>query len=290
MSLRSLACSLVALGVATLAISTRAAAQDDQARAQARALYESGARAYAAGDYQTAVDSFLRAYALHPQASLLFNAAQVRRQQGYGHCRDAVEYYQRYLGASPNASDRTEVDQAMAELRDCVAREEREIGPREPEPPATTTAHGTTTTAPGHPRAEAATASDTSSEARRAPVRRSEVRDRGDDSAPIGSTLGWVSIAAGGVGLAVGTTAWVLAALKRDRLEERCADRACLPPVWGDVDEYETLRAIAFVGLAVGGALALGGIGLVVLTSGTDDDARVRVGLTPRALLVRVAF
>lgn len=76
----------------------------DLAEMEARALFSAAVAAYDAGRYEDALDSFERAYARSGRAELLFNVGQcldrLRRDE------EAVDAFERYLAALPNAENR----------------------------------------------------------------------------------------------------------------------------------------------------------------------------------------
>src|SRR5689334_25429236 len=63
---------------------------------QARDLYAEGSRLYDQADYAGAIAAFEKAYAAYPAPALLFNLAQAHRLLGPAHCREALDYYERY--------------------------------------------------------------------------------------------------------------------------------------------------------------------------------------------------
>ncbi|MEM7606759.1 MAG: hypothetical protein AAF411_15495 [Myxococcota bacterium] len=97
------------------------AAADDQspidARAddEAREIFEAGEASYRRGDYRRALDYFRHAYSLSPRPELLFNignAAERARED-----ETAIEYYERYLEALPDAENRQMVERRLTALR-----------------------------------------------------------------------------------------------------------------------------------------------------------------------------
>jgi hypothetical protein len=87
--------------------------------------YAAGQKAYAAHDYLGAAKHFTTAYALEPDPAYLFNIAQSYRLGN--DCKNAAEYYQRYLDSAqdpPNAGDvrsKLEEQRACAKQRDARA-------------------------------------------------------------------------------------------------------------------------------------------------------------------------
>lgn len=64
---------------------------------EAKRVFGVGAKAYAAGDYQAAVESFEKAYSLAPRTNILYNWAQAERLSG--DCASAIGLYERFLAA-----------------------------------------------------------------------------------------------------------------------------------------------------------------------------------------------
>jgi hypothetical protein len=92
-------------------------------------------------------------------------------------------------------------------------------------------------------------------------------------------TIGWASIAVGGAGTAVGVATGLLAAKRRDSLDERCMGDVCPESAQGEHDTYRSLRTVSFVGYGVG-LLGVGlGATLLLTSSGanaSDEPAGVR--------------
>ncbi len=66
------------------------------------------------GRYEEAVAAFRRAYEVKADARLLFDIAECYREMGA--VDQALFYYDRYLAGWPDAFDRAEVDEKVAEL------------------------------------------------------------------------------------------------------------------------------------------------------------------------------
>jgi len=73
-----------------------------------------GHRLYRLGRYEEAVDAFRRAYEVKPDARLLYDIAECYREVGA--VNQALFYYDRYLAGWPDAYDRAEVEEKIAEL------------------------------------------------------------------------------------------------------------------------------------------------------------------------------
>jgi tetratricopeptide (TPR) repeat protein len=92
----------------------------EQRRTQAKAKYERGADAYAAGRYKDAVALFLAADKLSPSAPLSFNIA--RAEERLGDSAGALRWYRDYLRRSPNVQNAAEVRAAIAALASTLAK------------------------------------------------------------------------------------------------------------------------------------------------------------------------
>lgn len=94
---------------------------DDQA---ARLLYDRGAEALQAGDYQTALDRFQQAYDLSHRAVLLYNIGttldRLRRD------RDALAAFQQFLEDVPDHPRRAEVQARVTALSAAIAEQDRQ--------------------------------------------------------------------------------------------------------------------------------------------------------------------
>ena len=98
--------------------------------------YEKGQRAYDVGKYADAIDEYAKVYEIGGNPSMLFNIAQAYRlnnQPG-----EAVRFYRRYLQRSPNAPNRADVDQKIAELEKIEEKPRAATPPPPPSPPAPT--------------------------------------------------------------------------------------------------------------------------------------------------------
>lgn len=73
-----------------------------------------GHRLYRLGRYEEAVAAFRRAYEVKADARLLYDIAECYREVGA--VDQALFYYDRYLAGWPDAFDRAEVEEKVAEL------------------------------------------------------------------------------------------------------------------------------------------------------------------------------
>lgn len=97
----------------------------------------------------------------------------------------------------------------------------------------------------------------------------------GAQAQPWTRTAGWVAIAAGGAGIALGTLGAVLTLQKRGEMDDSavCEGVRCAPERVDLVDAYNTRRTLALVGLIGGAALAGAGTALVLLEGRTEAPA-----------------
>lgn len=109
----------------------QAAAQDSPSSsrdAEARALFEAGRVAFGDGRFEDALSYFQRSHELSGRPELLYNIAttadRLRRE------REAVEAFEGYLAAVPDAPNRREVEGRLRVLREEIAREETETAER----------------------------------------------------------------------------------------------------------------------------------------------------------------
>jgi len=132
-TLQNVVVSLV-LGAATGAT---AQADDALVNDDARAAFREAAQRYNAGEFERAAQLFERAYELTGRPNMLFNIAQAYRLAGPTQCHRAYAYYDRYLHEVPNAPNRSEVEERLAELAPCAPKR---VEPTPQPPPAATEA------------------------------------------------------------------------------------------------------------------------------------------------------
>jgi tetratricopeptide (TPR) repeat protein len=92
----------------------------EQRRIDAKAQYQQGAEAYAAGHYKDAVDLFLAADRLAPSAPLSFNIARAYEKLDDG--SGALRWYRDYLRRNPAATNATSVRASIATLAGALAK------------------------------------------------------------------------------------------------------------------------------------------------------------------------
>lgn len=88
-----------AIFVAVIASAGSAVADDHKHEADEHA--RRGVALYKLGKYAEAIDEFEVAYVLYPSDTLLYNLGQSHRQ--LDHCREAIDYYHRFLDGQPDS-------------------------------------------------------------------------------------------------------------------------------------------------------------------------------------------
>jgi tetratricopeptide (TPR) repeat protein len=89
---------------------------------QARASFDAGRAALEAGRTEEALADFQEAYRLSGRGELLYNIGMV--QERLHHDRPALEAFERYLDAVPDASNRASVEDRIRTLREEIARDD----------------------------------------------------------------------------------------------------------------------------------------------------------------------
>ncbi|UQA56039.1 PEGA domain-containing protein [Polyangium aurulentum] len=121
---RALVLTSIALASALCLLPASAAAQqgnDKAADEQAKALFNAGAQAYAAGRYTAAVQAFEGAYKKAPRPAILFSMAQAHRRQYFidkkpENLQQAIRNYRLYLDQVPQGGRRADAASALSEL------------------------------------------------------------------------------------------------------------------------------------------------------------------------------
>ena len=195
---------------------------------QARQFYAQGKAQYEAKDYLGALDDFEHSYALTRSTALLFDIAQAHRLAGSGHCAASRRYYRSYLELEPEAENKREVDERLAEIAGCADAEEQAAAADAKRAAAAAT----------QPNASPATSANTA-----APL------NPPSHSTPV------VAVLTTGVGAALLVTGAVLYFRARQRFHE--AERTCPCPE-GSFSDWQKLTNLSY------GLMAVGGAGVVV--------------------------
>lgn len=91
---------------------------DEQKKAEAKTLYDEGLKHYNLAEYDSAIDKFKRAYAISSAVGLLFNIAQSYRLKK--DWEQASNFYLTYLRLKPDAPNRVDVEQRIAEMQKMI--------------------------------------------------------------------------------------------------------------------------------------------------------------------------
>ena len=91
-------------------------------------------------------------------------------------------------------------------------------------------------------------------------------------------TLAWISLGAGGVGVALGGVMAGLALGKRSELKDAGCGTTCPHEKQADVDSLDRLRVVSSVGFIAGGVLA--GAGIVLLLTSPSSEHQVGAAFT----------
>src|SRR5258708_18829957 len=101
-----------------LVLAARVAVADD-GRRDADAQGRRGVALYKLGRYGEAIAEFEQAYVLYPSDTLLYNLGQSHRQ--LDHCREALDYYRRFLDGQPDAPLAAKVGELIRPLEHACA-------------------------------------------------------------------------------------------------------------------------------------------------------------------------
>ena len=251
---------IVVVSMACLAGTSGVRAQSSSSRdariAQAKKAFASGTRAYADGDFETALARFQRAYQLTGSPDLLYNIATVsdrlRRDE------EALEAYEGYLEARPQSVDREHVEGRIEVLRAAIeARHRAEI--------------------------------DAEIEARKAAV---EAAARIKAERPLTQYVGpgpgpWITIGAGGATLVAGAVLFGLG--QRDQNKVENAEPGSSYSSVQEMAERGPRRTKAGIALmSVGGAAVIGGV--VWQLTGGHEEAMPEVSIGPSGISVKGRF
>jgi len=105
------------LALALLVVATPAAADapSQSDHDLALALFKHSDEAYKRGDFRGAVSDLEKAYSLEAEPILLYNLG--RAYEGLGDTKNAIDAYDRYLKAKPDADDRGAIEARLTTLR-----------------------------------------------------------------------------------------------------------------------------------------------------------------------------
>ena len=240
----------------TAAVDAQSSASREARIAQAKKAFTSGTRAYANGDFETALRSFQRAYELTESPDLLYNIATVSDRMRLDD--EALEAYEGYLAARPKSADREHVESRIEVLRAALeARDRAEL--------------------------------DAEIEARKAAI---EAAARVKAERPLTQYVGpgpgpWITIGVGSAALVSGAV--LLGLGQRDQNKVESAPPGSSFSAVEDMAERGPRRTKAGIALlGVGGAAVIGGI-IWQLTGGHEEEMP-EVSIGPTGISVRGRF
>lgn len=224
--------------------------------AEAKEAFDLGTRAYADGEFETALASFRRAYELTGSPDLLYNIATVsdrmRRDE------DALHAYEGYLEARPKSADREHVESRIAVLRDAMeARRRAEL------------------------QAEIEARNAALQAAARVKAERPLTEYVGPGPGP------WITIGVGSAALVTGAVFLGLGQRDQNKVENAPAGSSySLVQDMGDRGPKRSKAGVAL--MAVGGAGIIGG--LIWQLTGGHEEAIPEVSIGPTGISVKGTF
>lgn len=251
---------IVAVSLGCLALTSVADAQSSSSReakiAEAKTAFTKGTRAYANGDFDTALASFRRAYELTGSPDLLYNIATVsdrmRRDE------EALAAYEGYLEARPKSADREHVESRIEVLRAAIkARRRAEL--------------------------------EAELEARKAAV---EAAARVKAERPLTQHVGpgpgpWITIGVGAAALATGAVFVGLGQRDQNQVESATPGSSySMVEEMADRGPRRTKTGVAL--MAVGGAGIIGGV-IWQLTGGHEEEIP-EISIGPAGISVKGTF
>lgn len=250
----------VTFSLVCLASASRVVAQSppshDEKIAEAKTAFSAGTRAYAEGDFDTALGQFRRAYELTGSPDLLYNIATVSDRMRLD--QEALEAYEGYLEARPDSVDREHVASRIEVLRAAIE---------------------------AHRRAEI----DAEIEARKAAV---EAAARVKAERPLTQYVGpgpgpWITIGVGSASIVSGAV--LLGLGQRDQKQVETAPPGSSYSSVHEAAERGPKRTKAGVALlSVGGAAVVGGI--IWQLTGGHEEAMPEISIGPTGISVKGRF
>lgn len=235
---------------------------------EARALHQAATAAFEQGRFDEALARYRRAYELSPRPVLLYNIAAAADRGG--HDAQALEAYEAYLAAIPQAENRAFVESRIAVLRSRVPR-----APELVDDPVAPDVSGTD----ADPVADVSVEPTTTATVEAAPP------PAGPDPT-VPALLFGISGAAGIAAIVTGVLGWQA----RSELELACPMRACVDlGLAGRASEMEALGIATDVLAAT--SLVLAGAGLVaVLTMPSSEHGETALRLGPGGVALTGTF
>lgn len=94
-------------------------------------------------------------------------------------------------------------------------------------------------------------------------------------------TLSYIAMGLGGATMIAGTVTGLIAYSKQKELESSCSNGDCPPQLAPELNDYETYRVVALVGLAGGALIAGGGVAAYFLFPEQEQQAGIHPYLSP---------
>lgn len=133
MNLRAVALALALSGLGSALPARSALAQTEAQKQKAREHSQSARRLYDLGRYKEAIEEYEKAYLNVEEPVFLFNIAQAYRLDGQA--EEAVRAYRAYLRKAPDAPNRADVEQRIAELQRDIEAARNRPAPAATSPP-----------------------------------------------------------------------------------------------------------------------------------------------------------
>jgi hypothetical protein len=233
------------------------------ARTEAREHFRKGSRAFDLGAYEEAIQEYGAAYRIIDDPALLYNLGQANRLGG--HAAEALHLYKVYLSKKPDAPNRAEVENKIAELQKLV---DQETKAKKALPPDQATPAPAPEPAPQEPAQPAVTPAPVA--ATPAPV---VDRNAGRSKKIAGIVVGGLGVAMIATGIAFG----VMAQSAGDDLTKLDQQMGTFDA--GKQSEGQTDTIVEGVMLGLGGAAVVAGVVTAVL--GYRESKRVAVSAAP---------
>jgi hypothetical protein len=224
-------------------------------KAEMKLHYEKATRAYDVQKYNEAVDEYQKAYEIGGDPAMLYNVAQSYRLADQ--LTDALRFYRRYLQRSPNARNRDDVERKIADLEKTV--EDRRKAAAATAPPPVTPAPPVTPPPP----------------APETPVV--------DEGSPGLRVAGIVVASIGGAALIGAAVTGKLAQSKGETLSEDSSKGKTFDPSLES--SGKTLNKVAIASVIAGGALAVTGVILILVSGGGDGASSVEQHASTRPMV-----
>ena len=229
---RAVLLAAAVFAVDAVSASSACAQSKPPATAQARAadLFKASGEAYRQGNFKQTVALLNEAYALDPQAVILYNLG--RAYEGLGDGDAAIDAYHRYLEADPKAPDRASLEQRVATLE--RQRDEKKALEKQ--------------------RDEERKRAETAAEERRRAEERANQRH--DEPPRSRSVVPYIVAGVGAAGLVAGGAFGLAASSKHDAAASEHVQTTAID----EQDQAKSLATISTISFIAGGALLAAGV------------------------------